>query len=51
MDEGKQENDYILTQMIHKPQLLAFNLFNMDNNWKNADLKEVLVLFCNYAIH
>ena len=40
-DENRKENVYVLAQMINRAQLLVFNLFNTDNNWKNIDLNHV----------
>jgi len=45
-DESRDENVYVLAQMINKAQLLVFNLFNTDNNWENINLDESHVLFC-----
>ncbi|MCM1560829.1 MAG: hypothetical protein NC123_15010 [Butyrivibrio sp.] len=45
-DESRKENIYVLAQMINKSQLIVFNLFNKDNNWKDIDLNKESVLFC-----
>lgn len=45
-DENREVNIYVLAQMIGKAELLVFNMFNTDNNWKGIDLKKVPILFC-----
>jgi hypothetical protein len=45
-DENRENSVYVLAQMINKADLLIFDLFNMDNDWGDIDLKEIPILFC-----
>lgn len=45
-DENRETNVYVLAQMINKVQLLVFDLFNTDNEWKEIDLEKAPILFC-----
>jgi len=48
-DENREENVYVLAQMINKAQLLIFNSFNKDNNWFDINLYETPILFCTHV--
>jgi len=45
-DENRKTNVYVLAQMINKVELLVFDLFNTDNDWKDIDLEKAPILFC-----
>lgn len=45
-DEKRKSNIYVLAQMVGKAELLIFDMFNTDNDWKEIDLKKTPILFC-----
>jgi len=48
-DETREENVYVLAQMIDKARLIVFNLFNKNNVWENVNLNDTPVLLCTYV--
>ena len=53
-DEKRKSNIYVLAQMVGKAELLIFDMFNTDNDWKEIDLKKnsySLLYNCYKAIY
>ncbi|WP_299220767.1 hypothetical protein [uncultured Aquimarina sp.] len=42
-----RKNVFVLAQMLKRPYLKFYNLFNLDNNWENVDLNKIDTLFVN----